>query len=39
MRKAAADSWLSYIAVEVPGEEAANEWCGPVDDETYGKSG
>ena len=29
------DSWFSHIAVEVPGEETANEWCEPVDDETY----
>lgn len=29
------DSWFSHIAVEVPGEETSNEWCEPVDDETY----
>ena len=29
------DSWFSHIAVEVPGEEASNEWCGPVDDAAY----
>lgn len=29
------DSWFSYIAVEVPGEETGNEWCEPVDDEAY----
>ncbi len=34
---AKADSWFSHIAVEVPGEETSNEWCEPVDDETYGK--
>lgn len=36
---AKADSWFSHIAVEVPGEETRNEWCEPVDDETYGKLG
>ncbi len=34
---AKADSWFSHIAVEVPGEQTSNEWCEPVDDETYGK--
>ena len=29
------DSWFSHIAVEVPGEETSNEWCGPVDDAAY----
>ena len=37
MQRAAADSWFSHIAVEVPGEETGNEWCEPVDDEAYGK--
>jgi quercetin dioxygenase-like cupin family protein len=32
---AKADSWFSHIAVEVPGEEASNEWCEPVTDEAY----
>ena len=36
---AKADSWFSHIAVEVPGEETANEWCRTVDDEAYGKLG
>ena len=36
---AKADSWFSHIAVEVPGEETSNEWCEPVDNETYGKLG
>ena len=31
------DSWVSHIAVEVPGENAKNEWCEPVSDEAYGK--
>ncbi len=34
---AAPDSWFAHLAVEVPGEEAANEWCEPVSDEEYGK--
>ena len=34
---AAPDSWFSHLAVEVPGEEAGNEWLGPVSDEEYGK--
>ena len=29
------DSWFSHIAVEVPGEDTANQWLEPVDDETY----
>ena len=32
---AKADSWFSHIAVEVPGEDASNEWCEPVTDEEY----
>ena len=32
---AAADSWFSHLAVEVPGEEAGNEWLEPVADEQY----
>ena len=31
------DSWFSHIAVEVPGEDCANEWCEPVTDEEYSK--
>ena len=34
---ATADSWFSHIAVEVPGEETANEWCEPVDNAAYAK--
>lgn len=33
---AAADSWFSHLAVEVPGENTSNEWLEPVDDEQYG---
>lgn len=32
---AAADSWFSHLAVEVPGEGTRNEWCEPVDEESY----
>ena len=32
---AAADSWFSHIAVEVPGEGTSNEWLDPVTDEEY----
>lgn len=31
------DSWFSHIAVDIPGEEASSEWCGPVSDEDYEK--
>ena len=34
---AAKDSWFTHLAVEVPGENTANEWLEPVDDEAYGK--
>lgn len=34
---AAPDSWFAHLAVEVPGEETANEWCEPVSDEEYEK--
>ena len=34
---AAADSWFSQLSVEVPGEEASNEWLEPVDPEEYAK--
>lgn len=32
---AKADSWFSHLAVEVPGEEASNEWLEPVDEAAY----
>ena len=32
---AKADSWFSHIAVEVPGDDATNEWLEKVDDEHY----
>ncbi len=32
---AARDSWFSHVAVEVPGENTANEWLEPVDQAEY----
>ncbi len=32
---AAKDSWFSHLAVEVPGEDAENEWLEEVSDEQY----
>ena len=34
---AAKDSWFSHLAVEVPGENTANEWLEPVCGEDYEK--
>ena len=34
---AAPDSWFAHLAVEVPGEETANEWLELVSDAVYGK--
>lgn len=31
------DSWFSHIAVELPGENASNEWLEQVSDEDYDK--
>ena len=31
------DSWFSHLAVECPGTDCRNEWCEPVDDESYGR--
>ena len=36
---AKADSWFSHIAMDVPGENAQNEWCEPITDEEYAKLG
>ena len=33
------DSWLSHIAVEVPGEATSTEWLEAVSDEDYSKLG
>jgi len=30
------DSWFSHISLEVPGEDASNEWLEAVSDEEYG---
>ncbi|WP_019546552.1 cupin domain-containing protein [Streptomyces sulphureus] len=32
---AKADSWFTHLAIEVPGEDAHNEWLEPVSDEEY----
>ncbi len=32
---AKANSWFSHLAFECPGEGCSNEWCEPVDDDTY----
>ena len=29
------DSWFSHISIEVPGENASNEWLEPVDAAAY----
>ncbi len=29
------DSWFSHLAFGYPGEDLSNEWCEPVDDDTY----
>lgn len=34
---AAKDSWFQHLAIEVSGEECANEWCEAVTDEEYDK--
>ena len=34
---AAKDSWFSHLAIEVPGENASNEWLEPVSEEEYNK--
>ena len=35
---AAADSWFSHLALEIPGEETGSEWLEPVDEESYKKA-
>ena len=32
---AAADSWFSHLAVEIPADGGSTEWCEPVTDEVY----
>lgn len=34
---AAADSWFSHLAIEVPGDDTSNEWLEPVDNDHYSK--
>lgn len=34
---AAADSWFSHLAIEVPGENCSNEWLEAVNDNEYSK--
>ena len=34
---AAADSWMSHLAFEIPGENSSTEWCEPVSDKEYSK--
>lgn len=34
---AAPDSWFVHLAVEVPAEDASNEWLEPVSDDDYNK--
>ncbi|MGM9843510.1 MAG: carboxymuconolactone decarboxylase family protein [Muribaculaceae bacterium] len=34
---AAADSWFSHLAIEVPGESSSNEWLETVSDDEYNK--
>lgn len=36
---AAADSWFSHLAFEIPGIDTSNEWLEPVGDEEYDKLG
>ena len=32
---ASKDAWFTHLAIEIPADYATNEWCEPVDDETY----
>lgn len=32
---AAKDNWFAHLAIEVPGEDTANEWCEPVSEQEY----
>ena len=34
---AAPDSAFQHLAIEVPGEDTAGEWCEPVDEAAYQK--
>ena|GEM_PF-6004114 len=35
---AAKDSWFAHVAVEVPAEDASNEWLEPVSDKDFSGS-
>ena len=35
--EAAADSWVSHLAVAIPPEGGSNQWLEPVSGEEYGK--
>ena len=32
---ASKDAWFTHLAIEIPADYSTNEWCEPVDDETY----
>ena len=32
---ASKDAWFTHLAIEIPADYATNEWCEPVDDDTY----
>ena len=34
---AAADSWMSHLALEIPGEDCSTDWFEALPDEEYGK--
>ena len=36
---AAADSWFSHLALEIPGEDGGTTWCEKVSDEDYSRLG
>ena len=36
---AAADSWFSHLALEVPGENTSNQWLEAVSDDDYARLG
>ncbi len=36
---AAADSWFSHLALEIPGEDGSTTWCEKVSDEDYSRLG
>jgi len=34
---ACSEEWFTHVAIEIPAENASNEWCEPVTDEEYNK--